>query len=128
MNYTLVTGPYMIGLLFIIIGLLQKFLPPKNINSWFGYRSPAARVSPQTWAEANRFSSAFMIRAGVFVLIAGFIIYMAAIYFKADAGILKTVGYIILFGGAIGIGAVTSMVTEKHLAKTFKAKPAKKRK
>jgi uncharacterized membrane protein len=43
MNYTLITGPYMIGLLFIIIGLLQKFLPPKNINTWYGYRSAASK-------------------------------------------------------------------------------------
>jgi uncharacterized membrane protein len=118
----------MIGLLFIIIGLLQKFLPPKNINTWYGYRSAAARASQQTWDAANRFSSTFMIRAGIFVLVAGFIVYMAAIYFKADAGILKSIGYIILFGGAVGVGAITSVVTEKHLAKTFKAKQAKKRK
>jgi uncharacterized membrane protein len=127
MNYTLLTGPYMIGLLFIMLGAVRKYFPPQKINSFYGYNSPAARVSQQTWQEGNRFSAMFMIRAGMAVLIAGFIIYMAAIYFKADAGILKTVGYIILFGGAVGIGAFTSVVTEKHLAKTFKIKKTPKR-
>ena len=127
MDYTsLIKGPYLIGLLFIIIGMLQKYLPPKNINSWYGYRSDAARVSQQTWDEANRYSAIFMIKAGLMVFIGGFIIYAVSVMLKPEEEIQKSIDYTILFGGAIGIGAITATATERHLARTFK--PKKKRK
>ena len=121
-------GPHLIGLLFIIIGLMQRFLPPKNINRWYGYRTPTARTSQKTWDEGNRFSAIYMIRAGVVVLVVGFIIYIAMLYFNVNYNIQKIVDYVILFGGAMGIGILSTMATEKHLQKTFKLKKAVKRK
>jgi len=127
MDYlSLLKGPYMIGLLFIIIGILQKYLPPKNINSWYGYRSASSRVSQQTWDAANNYSSTFMIKAGIVVLLLGYIIYMLTHLLTGDNDIRQMVSYFILFGGALGIGAFTAAATERHLRRTFK--PKKKRK
>lgn len=129
MDYsTFLVGPHLIGLLFIIIGSLQRYLPPKNINKWYGYRTATAKSSQQAWDEGNRYSALYMMRAGLFILIVGFMIDTALIYFNADAGIQKVVGYIILFGGAMGIGIFSTAATEKHLAKTFKKPITKKRK
>lgn len=121
-------GPHLIGALFIIIGLLQRFLPPKNINKWYGYRTQTAKSSQQAWDLGNRYSAIYMIRAGVVVLVAGFFIEVGMGYFGTDAGIQKTVGYIILFGGALGIGILSTAATERYLHRTIKKPAVKKRK
>jgi hypothetical protein len=129
MNYTnVLVGPHLIGLIFIIIGLLQKYLPPKSINRWYGYRTPNARTNQQTWDEANRYSANFMIKAGLFALVIGFVIYSGMLYFNVDNNVQKTVNYTILFGGAMGIGILSTVVTERHLKLTFKKLNFKKRK
>jgi len=116
MNFSnVLIGPHLIGLIFIVIGLLQKYLPPKGINRWYGYRTPAARTNQQTWDEANRYSANFMIYSGM-------------IYFNVDYNAQKMVDYFILFGGAMGIGILSTMVTESHLKRTFKKIDFKKRK
>ena len=119
-------GPHLIGVLFIVIGLLQYYLPPKKINRWYGYRTPTARSSQQAWDEGNRFSAIYMIRAGFVVLIMGFFVYAGLIHFNVDADMLKWISYLILFGGAMGIGVLSTMATEKHLRVKFKI-PAVKR-
>jgi uncharacterized membrane protein len=129
MNYTnVLVGPHLIGLIFIVIGLLQKYLPPKSINRWYGYRTPNARTNQQTWDEANRYSANFMIKAGLFALVIGFVIYSGMLYFNVDYNVQKTVNYTILFGGAMGIGILSTVVTERHLKLTFKKLNFKKRK
>jgi len=129
MNFSnLLVGPHLIGLIFIVIGLLQKYLPPKGINRWYGYRTPAARTNQQTWDEANRYSANFMIKAGFFALVIGFVIYSGLIYFNVDYNVQKMVDYFILFGGAMGIGIASTVVTESHLKRTLKKINFKKRK
>jgi len=114
-------GPHLIGLLFVLIGLLQKYLPPKNINRWYGYRTPTARTNQKTWDEGNRYSANYMIKAGLILLVVGFIINTLVILY-ADEGVQKLVTYVILFGGAMIVGILSTMRTEKHLLKTFKLK------
>ena len=121
-------GPHLIGLLFIILGLMQKYLPPKKINNWYGYRTATARSSQQLWDEGNRYSANYMIRAGQLVLIFGFILYAGSLYIHAPADVQKIVNYGILFGGAVGIGIFSTIATEKHLKEKIKNTPTKKRK
>jgi uncharacterized membrane protein len=128
MDYTLfLVGPHLIGLLFILIGLLQRYLPPKNINRWYGYRTPTARTNQKTWDEGNRYSAIYMIKAGIIVLVAGFIVNAIAILY-AGADAQRMIAYFILFGGAMGIGILSTMATEKHLTRTFKLKKPVRRK
>jgi uncharacterized membrane protein len=113
-------GPHLIGVLFIIIGLLQRYLPPKSINRWYGYRTPTARSSQQAWDEGNRYSAVYMMRAGLFLLILGAIINSISILYVTDFQTRQWIGYLILFGGAMSVGILSTMATEKHLHKTFK--------
>jgi uncharacterized membrane protein len=129
MDYSaIIFGPQLIGVLFIIIGLVQRYLPPKKINRWYGYRTLTARANQQTWDEGNRYSALYMIRAGTVVLVAGFIINALTVIFITDAGIERIITYIILFGGAMGIGILSTMATEKHLKNTFKIKKVSNKK
>ena len=127
MDYSVyLVGPHLIGLLFIIIGLLQYYLPPKKINRWYGYRTPSARSSQKAWDEGNRYSAIYMIRAGVILLLAGFFVYAGLIHFNADIDTIKMVSYVILFGGAMGVGILSVTATEKHLRNKFKIPPIKR--
>lgn len=119
-------GPHLIGLLFIILGLVQKYLPPKTINRWYGYRTPLARSSQQAWDEGNRYSAGYFIKAGTVVLVIGFIINGIMLRTVADPGTQKIIQYVILFGGAIGIGITSTIVTEKYLNEYLKKTPVKK--
>jgi uncharacterized membrane protein len=128
MNYQqFLIGPQLIGVLFIIIGGLQRYLPPKKINRWYGYRTQNARIDQQTWDEGNRYSAIYMMKLGLVVFVVGFIINALAILYVADFDKQQVIRYVILFGGAIGIGIISTMATEKHLAQKFRNK-IKKRK
>jgi uncharacterized membrane protein len=127
MDYSLyLVGPHLIGVLFIVIGLVQYYLPPKKINRWYGYRTPAARSSQQAWDEGNRFSAIYMMKAGLVLLIALFFVYAGMIRFNVNIDTLKLVSYVIMFGGAMTVAILSVVITEKHLKKTFKI-PAIKR-
>jgi len=116
----LLPGPHLIGLLYIIIGALQRYLPPKTPNRWYGYRTATAKTNQQTWDEANRYSAVYMMKAGAIVLVAGFIIYAATMLLHTPDGTQKIIDYTILFGAAMGIGILSTVATERHLQRTFK--------
>jgi uncharacterized membrane protein len=119
-------GPHLIGVLFIIIGLLQRYLPPKSINRWYGYRTLTARSSQQAWDEGNHYSAVYMMRAGLFLLVLGAIINAMSILYITDFQTRQWIGYLILFGGAMGVGILSTMATERHLHKTFPKLKVKK--
>jgi uncharacterized membrane protein len=120
-NFTdLLIGPHLIGLLYILIGALQRYLPPKSPNRWYGYRTITAKTSQQTWDEANRYSAIYMMRAGAIVLVAGFIIYAGTMLMHLEDSTQKIINYTMLFGAAMGVGVLSTVATEKHLSRTFK--------
>jgi len=130
MNYYLsfLLGTQLIGVLFIVIGALQRFLPPKKINRWYGYRTPNARIDQETWDASNRYSAIYMMRLGLLYYVIGTIINAIATLYIEDYDKQTMVKYLVLFAGAIGIGVLSTMATEKYLAAKFKNKVKKRRK
>jgi len=112
----------------MVIGALQRFLPPKNINRWYGYRTANARIDQQTWDEGNRYSAIYMMKLGLIYYIIGFVINIYAVLYITDYDRQKMIAYLVLFAGAIGIGVLSTMATEKHLKEKFKNKIKKARK
>ena len=45
----------------ILVSFIFKLLPPKRINSIYGYRTPRSMKNQDTWNEANKFSSNLML-------------------------------------------------------------------
>ena len=130
MNYYLsfLVGTQLIGVLFIVIGALQRFLPPKKINRWYGYRTPNARIDQETWDVSNRYSAIYMMRLGLVYYIIGTVINAIARLYIDDFDKQNMVKYLVLFSGAIGIGVLSTMATEKYLAAKFRNKVKKRRK
>jgi len=112
-------GPQILGFVFLILGLVQHFFPPKKINNWYGYRTPAAQKNQQTWDEGNRYSAIYMIKSSLVVIVIGLLIALVMnttpITLKVREAI--TVFLFLVSGMVPPILMITA--TEKHLTKTF---------
>ena len=64
--------PFTVGLVFLAAGLIQRFFPPKKINSFYGYRTTNSMKSQPRWEFAQQYSSGLMMLAGFFLLLQGF--------------------------------------------------------
>ncbi|HEY0244904.1 MAG TPA: SdpI family protein [Mucilaginibacter sp.] len=112
-------GPQIMGLILLIIGVILHYFPPKKINNWYGYRTPASQQNQQTWDEANRYSAIYMMKCGLVVLVAGLlltlIMNMVTVPFKIREAITV---FAFLISGMLP-AVLMIVTTEKHLTKTF---------
>ena len=115
-----IAGPQLVGVIFIIVGLVSYYFPPKKINELYGYRTFSSKRNQQTWDAANRFSAIYSLKAGAIVLIAGVLLHLL-IYTMPWPEKTKTLLTVILLLGS-GIFTAVSLIvsTEKHLDKNFK--------
>ncbi|MGZ3757045.1 MAG: SdpI family protein [Mucilaginibacter sp.] len=112
-------GPHVLGLLYLVIGVIQYRFPPKKINNWYGYRTSTSQRNQETWDEANRFSARYMIKMGGIVIIIGFI---ATAIFNNLVMPLKLKEALVIFVFMLGgmLPAILMIVaTERHLTKLF---------
>jgi len=113
-------GQQLIGIIFLIAGVIQRYYPPQKINSLYGYRTERSMKDQQNWDEGNRYSAVLMIKASVILIVAGVILawLLAQIDMGDDAKMLIRVALMIL-SAAITV-VVMFRCTEKHLKSTFK--------
>lgn len=100
-----------VGIIIFVVGLLFKIVPPKKINSIYGYRTSSSMRNLDTWTVANKFSARLMILGGVSLTVIGLLIVIFP-----DMGAISTgisVGLLVLFV------IVLILATEKHLNKIF---------
>lgn len=67
----LVEMPLFAGILFLVIGILFKFFPPKKRNIIYGYKTYNSMKSQEHWDFAQKFSALKMIQCGVFLIVMG---------------------------------------------------------
>ncbi|MES2274465.1 MAG: SdpI family protein [Bacteroidota bacterium] len=112
-------GPQLIGMVFLLVGFIQKKFPPKKINNLYGYRSPAAQKNQQTWDEANRYSAIRMIKTGAFLVLAGLVITLLLQVIPMPAKIKIAIFFLVIIASAMGSAISMMTATERHLEKTF---------
>jgi uncharacterized membrane protein len=112
-------GPQLIGAVFFVIGLITLCFPPKHINKYYGYRLPSAMKNQQTWNEANRYATRYMLKAGLWIFITGILITLILRLLPIAFEIKEALTiFLFIFSGIVP--AVFSIVaTERHLNKTF---------
>jgi uncharacterized membrane protein len=114
-----IIGPQLIGIIFIILGLIQLWFPPKHINKYYGYKMPSAMKNQQTWDEANRYATRYTIKCGLVLIVAGIltttIFKVVVMPFKMKEAFTILV---FLFSGMFPAIAII-VATEKHLSKVF---------
>ncbi|MBK0379767.1 SdpI family protein [Mucilaginibacter segetis] len=112
-------GPQLIGAVFIVMGLIQRYYPPKHINGLYGYRMPSATKNQQTWDEANRYSGTYMYRIGWVMLVMGIIITVSLYQIPMQANLRDGINVMLLIAGSIVPCVMLIISTEKHLQNTF---------
>jgi uncharacterized membrane protein len=115
-------GPQLIGLIFLIMGLIQKRFPPKRINSLYGYRMPSAIKNQQTWDEANHFLAVYMIKLGLVMIVMGFVLVacLGLVSMREDARMGLNAALLVISSMTIAVLLITG--TEKHMSKVFDKK------
>jgi len=62
------------GFVFAVAALITLKFPPKKINSIYGYRTSRSMKNQENWDLAQRFSSQFMLKQGLIMLLLAFIL------------------------------------------------------
>ncbi|HTN07185.1 SdpI family protein [Agriterribacter sp.] len=107
--FTIVTG--VTGCTLIVMSMITLFYPPKKINSTYGYRTKASMRNPQTWEEANRYSSKLMLLCGGILTATALLSFF--IPSLSQTGIITGIILTFLFS------LLPIPLTERHLKKLF---------
>lgn len=97
------------GLVTLGFGIIPKIVRPKQINSWYGYRTDMSKKNQETWDEGNRYNTNQYIIAGIILLILG----------KIGYAFFTLKGYLVPLVGFIPVLYFTVFQTDKHLKKVF---------
>lgn len=100
---------YEFGMVFAIAGFIFKVLPPKKINSVYGYRTSTSMKNQDTWNVAQKYSANSMITLGITCIALGFI--LSELIGNIAIGYQ---GIIVLIGAVVMI-----ILDEVHLKKIF---------
>ncbi|MES2265239.1 MAG: SdpI family protein [Bacteroidota bacterium] len=114
-----IVGPHLIGLIFILAGMIQKHYPPKEINSLYGYRTKRSMKDQQNWDEGNKYSTQLLFKCGLVLFITGIIITAGMAFLPISPELRTLIKVIIMLLGAVGTVIVLFTATEKHLKRTF---------
>jgi uncharacterized membrane protein len=111
MEATLTLVTFKIGMMLFIVGLLFIMFPPKNINSFYGYRTTNSRRNLDTWKVANSYSAILMAIEGLILAVIG----LLTTFFNDNKAIETALGIGLMFFSFI----ILVVATEKHLNKLF---------
>ncbi len=100
---------YVIGSIVILIVAVVYFLnPPKQINAFYGYRTPLSRKNPENWIKANRLAS-------VILLLLSFVLVLLSVLFF----VLKWEGTETIWFNTLLLGIISLvLIVEIKLRKT----------
>ncbi len=86
-------------LFMITVAMKFRFSPPKGSNHIYGYRTPLSMKNPDTWEEANTFSSKCLIVL-IAILVTGQLIALPFFsfteVFRFSIAYIVTTGFVIL--------------------------------
>ncbi len=98
-----------LGFIPFVIYLIAKEYPPKNINSFYGYRTNRSMKNEDTWQEANIYANRLFIPVGILTIIIAIICYA-----YSSRQIVAITGFSLAILSIAVLG-----ITEWHLHKTF---------
>lgn len=106
--------PLLVGLIFIFVGLILRYSPPKKINWFYGYRTPRAMKSQARWDFAQKFSGMEMMRWGVVNVLVAF----AGFWFKPDSEEANVIALIVITFAVISLFLRTEIALARKFEKT----------
>ena len=96
-NAEFIETPFIVGIIFLVLGTILYFFPPKKMNHFYGYRTPKSMTNETTWAFAQKYSSVKMIQGGLFLLF----VYVISFISNFPASTDEIIGLITLLGVVI---------------------------
>ena len=113
-DFTQILGTsFFIGLIFLVIGAIMYYFPPKKINHFYGYRTASSMRSIESWNFAQRFSAVRMMIIGVFLMAASFIIY----YLELTSQTEVTLEICVIFAAIIYLFIATERAIKRNFPK-----------
>ena len=91
----------LLGLIFLIIGILYKLFPPKKINWIYGWRTGFAVKNQDIWVEANRSGAVLLMCGGIFLVLVGILsgaLFEHAVRYIFAPSAIITLAVIIIIG------------------------------
>lgn len=111
-NHPLFIVTSLVGLTFIITGVIMLKFPPKKINSFYGYRTFSSMKSKERWDFAQNYSAKEMIKLGAILTLSG----LLGLIYQPSAS--KTT---IIIVGSIILSIITLLIrVESAIEKKFK--------
>lgn len=65
MNVTIIIGYVIVPIVLIIMGIIQTKYPPRDINSFLGFRTKKASRSQRNWDIAQKLCGKYLVISGV---------------------------------------------------------------
>jgi len=75
---------YLLGFLFLIIGLVFRFFPPRKINSFYGYRTSQSMQNQHKWDVAQKLSAKYLLVLASILILAAFILHSIHVAFSSS--------------------------------------------
>lgn len=110
MSLTMIIINLAIGPLLLILSLIFKAFPPKDINWIYGYRTKRSMRSQETWEASNQYSADLMMWVGIITTIAQVILYYL---FEPATAVLVACGIMCI------LLVSTLFVVERYLKENF---------
>lgn len=101
---------FLVGIIFMLMGCIMYYRPPKKPNAFYGYRTTSSMKSQEHWVFSQRFSTIKMIQSGA----ALFILSLCGYFIDPD--FRSAVGMLIFF---VAIRYIF-VATERAIKKRFK--------
>lgn len=99
------------GVVYVLAGIISAKWPPKDINGWYGYRTPRSMKSKEAWEFAQPYSARSMTMWG-YVLVGLALL----IYLLTPSNIL---GQVVLWGMIVMAHLMPIIQTELALKNKF---------
>ncbi|MBC2458561.1 SdpI family protein [Clostridium beijerinckii] len=100
------------SIVFLVVGIILKLWPPKEVNSFYGYRTSFSKKNNDVWKVANSYSGTMMILGAVISII--FSITITFLYGNNPGR-----SNITCVMGSLIIVLISIFYTEVHLRKVF---------
>ncbi|REJ83759.1 MAG: hypothetical protein DWQ44_00495 [Bacteroidetes bacterium] len=101
----------LVGLIFLLAGLIMRKSPPPKVNYIYGYRTRRSMRDQQSWEEGNRVSAILMIRYGMCMIVFGLVATIVPL--TEISSIIAALFIVLVFTFMVFVK------TERHLKRKF---------
>ena len=86
--------PILTGLTFVIAGIIMIIIPPKKINSLYGYRTSSSMKSQERWDFSQKYAAQELIKFGAILTLSSL---LGLVYdFSENISTIMGLGFILI--------------------------------